>query len=130
MSKGEISESIKVYVRERPLCVGPLQESGTVNHSDTISGVRSVAPDKKSCVYYSASNKMQQSFAMDHFFGPDTAQHEVYSVVADQIVESALEGYSGTILAYGPTSSGKTYTMRGGDEDSRGIMPRYMSDLS
>lgn len=27
---------------------------------------------------------------------------------------SALEGYNATIVAYGPTSTGKTYTMEGG----------------
>ena len=27
---------------------------------------------------------------------------------------SALQGYNATIVAYGPTSTGKTYTMEGG----------------
>ena len=29
-------------------------------------------------------------------------------------VMSALQGYNATIVAYGPTSTGKTYTMEGG----------------
>jgi chromosomal replication initiation ATPase DnaA len=125
MSKGEISESIKVYVRERPSATETDAEQAALNDTSVaVSGVKSVAPDKKSCLYYSASNKVQQSFTMDSYFGPESQQEDVYNTVAKPIVESALEGYSGTILAYGPTSSGKTFTMRGGSDDIRGIMPR------
>lgn len=53
------------------------------------------------------------------------SQEDVYNIVAKPIVDSAIQGYSGTIIAYGPTNSGKTYTMRGGSDASIGIMPRY-----
>lgn len=46
------------------------------------------------------------------------------------IVDSVLDGYNGTILAYGQTSSGKTHTMLGEDLDNieeRGIIPRMVS---
>jgi len=35
-------------------------------------------------------------------------------------------GYNGTIFAYGPTGSGKTYTMFGNvnDQNQKGIIPR------
>jgi kinesin family protein 5 len=45
------------------------------------------------------------------------------------VVDSVLNGYNGTILAYGQTSSGKTHTMLGEDiEDmeERGIIPRMV----
>ena len=37
-----------------------------------------------------------------------------------------MEGYNGTIFAYGQTGTGKTHTMEGvkGVEDQRGIIPR------
>eukprot|EP00697_Spironema_sp_BW2_P012623 gnl/Spiro4/29223_TR14293_c0_g1_i1.p1 gnl/Spiro4/29223_TR14293_c0_g1~~gnl/Spiro4/29223_TR14293_c0_g1_i1.p1 ORF type:complete len:657 (+),score=-29.84 gnl/Spiro4/29223_TR14293_c0_g1_i1:112-1971(+) len=51
-----------------------------------------------------------------------------------QLIDSALDGYSATILAYGQTGSGKTYTMSGVEEklgrdvyisdDTEGIIPR------
>jgi type II secretory ATPase GspE/PulE/Tfp pilus assembly ATPase PilB-like protein len=55
---------------------------------------------------------------------------QVFSAVAQPIVDSVLRGYSGTVLAYGPTGSGKTHTMRGptaaADLKSRaGIIPRW-----
>jgi kinesin family protein 3/17 len=42
-----------------------------------------------------------------------------------------LEGYNGTIFAYGQTGTGKTHTMSGleNNEDEKGIMPRAFEDI-
>lgn len=40
------------------------------------------------------------------------------------IVDSAIEGYNGSILAYGQTGTGKTYTMIGNQD---GILPLTVS---
>jgi kinesin family protein 3/17 len=42
-----------------------------------------------------------------------------------------LEGYNGTIFAYGQTGTGKTHTMTGveGDPNHEGIMPRAFADI-
>lgn len=40
-----------------------------------------------------------------------------------------LEGYNGTILTYGQTGTGKTYTMIGEDEERRGIIPRALEEI-
>lgn len=43
-----------------------------------------------------------------------------------------MDGYNGTIMAYGQTGTGKTYTLgRLGEEDTanRGIMVRAMEDI-
>jgi hypothetical protein len=58
---------------------------------------------------------------------PNTPQEIVYNSTALPIVESVLEGYNGTIFAYGQTGTGKTHTMEGPDNptaDQRGIIPR------
>ncbi|KAH7669082.1 Plus-end-directed kinesin ATPase protein [Dioscorea alata] len=47
-------------------------------------------------------------------------------------LESVLEGYNGTVMAYGQTGTGKTFTLgRLGEEDiaARGIMVRAMEDI-
>ena len=129
MSQTEISESIRVFIRQRPDSVGiqatatPLEES--YSSKENVTGVKSVSSDGKTCTYYSATNKTNQNFVVDRYFQPDTQQAELFDTIALPIVDSALLGYSGTIMAYGPTSSGKTHTMRGGMGDERGIMPRY-----
>lgn len=46
-------------------------------------------------------------------FGPGASTEEVYKAMAEEIVDEALRGINGTVFAYGQTSSGKTYTMRG-----------------
>jgi len=66
-------------------------------------------------------------FELDHVFtGPDTS--EVYRLFASRVVWAAMEGYHGTVFAYGQTNSGKTYTMLG-DEVARGIIPRAVDDV-
>ena len=66
---------------------------------------------------------------MDRVFDMGTSQQDVYDVAARPIIDSVLEGFSGTIFAYGQTSSGKTYTMQGpdiNDVEQQGIIPRMV----
>lgn len=37
----------------------------------------------------------------------------MFDIVASPVIEQCLDGYNGTIFAYGMTGSGKTYSMRG-----------------
>jgi len=56
-------------------------------------------------------------------------QKDVYEITVKPIVDLVLDGYNGTILAYGQTSSGKTHTMLGEDLDNleeRGVIPRMV----
>lgn len=49
-----------------------------------------------------------------------------------KLVQSVLEGYNGTVMAYGQTGTGKTFTLgKLGDEDTadRGIMVRALEDI-
>jgi kinesin family protein 3/17 len=40
-------------------------------------------------------------------------QKDVYEQTARTLVDSVLEGFNGTIFAYGQTGTGKTFTMEG-----------------
>ncbi|KAK6311114.1 hypothetical protein J4Q44_G00191690 [Coregonus suidteri] len=70
-------------------------------------------------------------FQFDRVFQPNTTQEQVYNACAQKIVKDVLEGYNGTIFAYGQTSSGKTHTMEGNlhDTDGMGIIPRIVQDI-
>lgn len=77
-------------------------------------------------------------FSFDHIFKLDTAQKEIYVIAAQPLVDSnyivtlvVLEGYNGTILAYGQTSSGKTFTMQGilQNRELEGIIPRMINHV-
>ena len=47
----------------------------------------------------------------------NASQEEVYDYCAQEITSRLKEGYNGTIMAYGETGAGKTYTMSGATEN-------------
>ncbi|XP_010520019.1 PREDICTED: kinesin-like protein KIN-7K, chloroplastic isoform X2 [Tarenaya hassleriana] len=67
------------------------------------------------------------AYAYDRVFGPTTTTRQVYDVAAQHVISGAMEGITGTIFAYGVTSSGKTHTMHG-DQRSPGIIPLAVKD--
>lgn len=56
---------------------------------------------------------------------------DVYNRVARPIVENVLEGYNGTIFAYGQTGTGKTFTMEGDRSraEMKGIIPNSFAHI-
>ena len=61
----------------------------------------------------------------------NASQDETYEESASEIVQSVVEGYNGTVLCYGQTGAGKTYTMTGSSTvfKYRGIVPRAVSQI-
>ncbi|KAF0028334.1 hypothetical protein F2P81_019421 [Scophthalmus maximus] len=70
-------------------------------------------------------------YYFDRVFQSNTTQLQFYNAVAQKIVKDVLDGYNGTIFAYGQTSSGKTHTMEGNlhDPDMMGVIPRIVQDI-
>ncbi|XP_076617260.1 kinesin-1 heavy chain-like [Chaetodon auriga] len=70
-------------------------------------------------------------YYFDRVFQSNTTQEQFYNAVAQKIVRDVLEGYNGTIFAYGQTSSGKTHTMEGKlhDPNMMGVIPRIVQDI-
>uniref|UniRef100_A0A8C8X3M7 Centromere-associated protein E n=1 Tax=Panthera leo TaxID=9689 RepID=A0A8C8X3M7_PANLE len=69
-----------------------------------------------------------KSFNFDRVFHSNETTKNVYEEIAVPIIDSAIQGYNGTIFAYGQTASGKTYTMMG-SEDYLGVIPRAIHDI-
>ncbi|NXS44829.1 KIF9 protein, partial [Balaeniceps rex] len=61
----------------------------------------------------------------------NTSQELAYETVAKKLVSEALIGYNGTIMCYGQTGAGKTYTMTGAtaEYEHRGIIPRAIQQV-
>ncbi|XP_057967280.1 kinesin-like protein NACK2 [Malania oleifera] len=57
-------------------------------------------------------------YTFDKVFGPACSSQKVYEDGAKDVALSALAGINATIFAYGQTSSGKTFTMRGITENA------------
>ncbi|KAM3821336.1 kinesin-1 heavy chain isoform 2-T2 [Vipera latastei] len=108
--------NIKVMCRFRPL-----------NDSEVIRGDKYIAKFQSEDTVVIAS----KPYIFDHVFQSHTSQEQVYNDCAKKIVKDVLEGYNGTIFAYGQTSSGKTHTMEGKlhDPDGMGIIPRIVQDI-
>lgn len=61
----------------------------------------------------------------------NSSQDEVYEQSSTEIIQSVVEGYNGTILCYGQTGAGKTYTMAGSSSQFkyRGVVPRAVTQI-
>lgn len=77
------------------------------------------------------AKEVPKPYTFDHVFGSDSLQSYIYEQTAFSLVDSVIEGYNGTIFAYGQTGCGKTHTMMGSSEseESRGIIPRTFSQI-
>ncbi|XP_070571216.1 kinesin-like protein KIF9 [Ptychodera flava] len=70
------------------------------------------------------------SFKMDGILH-NASQDEVYNDVAASMVTNLLDGYNGTLMCYGQTGAGKTFTMTGATENyqHRGLIPRSIAQV-
>lgn len=72
-------------------------------------------------------------FQFDRAFGEQGSQSEVYNEVGRPIVDDVLSGYNATVLAYGPTGSGKTFCMFGppgrNTPEIAGLVPRAIQQV-
>jgi kinesin family protein 5 len=73
-----------------------------------------------------------ETFILDRVYQPGSSQAAVFDFVGKSIIEDVIGGYNGTVLAYGQTGTGKTYTMMGDDfynGELKGITPRAASQI-
>ncbi|XP_076450094.1 kinesin-like protein KIF3B [Babylonia areolata] len=115
------SESIKVVVRCRPL--NEKEKKGDcqrIVEMTVKSGTVEVKNPK------GAQNEPPKSFTFDCVYDWNSKQQDVYDETVHDLVECVLQGFNGTIFAYGQTGTGKTFTMQGvrSDPDLMGLIPR------
>ncbi|CAO1620711.1 unnamed protein product [Sympodiomycopsis kandeliae] len=146
--------SVQVALRVRPLnphdaanipprwqksVISPLSTSSV--QVDASTGPP-VAGDERTAPSTTGPGIKRQAYTFDRVFGQADGQHDLYTV-AHPLVGRFLEGYNVTILAYGQTSSGKSYTMGTATSDvdfeslvagrtpdpQIGIIPRAVSEI-
>jgi len=78
-----------------------------------------------------ASSEPAKTFTFDMVFDENSQQDDIYQKTAMPIVDSVLEGFNGTIFAYGQTGTGKTFSMEGVNNppELRGIIPRAFMQI-
>ena len=77
---------------------------------------------------YASQQRAPRVFRFDDVFDVRADNAAVYEQVAKDVVDDALRGNSGALIAYGQTASGKTHTMQGTPE-SPGLIPRAVVDV-
>ncbi|KAF0918793.1 hypothetical protein E2562_026169 [Oryza meyeriana var. granulata] len=73
-------------------------------------------------------------FSFDRVFYEDAEQSDVYNFLAVPIVADAISGINGTIITYGQTGAGKTYSMEGPsilhcNNQKTGLVQRVVDEL-
>lgn len=122
-SAEKITDPVQVHCRVRPINNAHETSCLEVVSSKTVS----LRPPEMSANYkITAIREMQYTF--QHVFDQNSTQRQVYERVAQPLVEGLIRGKNGLLFTYGVTSSGKTYTMTG-NQENRGIMPRCLEVL-
>ncbi|XP_062857158.1 kinesin-like protein KIF3C [Trichomycterus rosablanca] len=118
--KAKQCESVKVVVRCRPL--NRKEEAmgyGTIVDLDVKLGQVALRNPR------AAPGEPDKTFTFDAVYDAGSKQGDLYDETVRPLVDSVLRGFNGTVLAYGQTGTGKTYTMQGEwtDPEQRGIVP-------
>lgn len=67
-------------------------------------------------------------YRYDNVFSPHDQNGRVYDNAAKRLVRRVMEGYHGTVFAYGMTGTGKTFSMQG-TANSPGVIPLAITDI-
>ncbi|CAD8044040.1 unnamed protein product [Paramecium primaurelia] len=138
------NENLRVVIRVRP----PMARE--IKDGKFISTVQAAPDNQQLCIFdYHAielvpdeeleafvqnpANYTIHQFTFDYVYDQESTQVEVYETTAALSVDSTLQGYNSTIIAYGQTGTGKTYTMHGfsftPNSDQLGIIPRSLHNI-
>ncbi|XP_076237452.1 kinesin-like protein Klp61F [Calliopsis andreniformis] len=128
--KKEKSQHIQVFVRVRPI--------NNIEISNKSKNIIEIPNDKELIVYEHPQYKYSRKFKFDNVFGPSSKQIDVYNAIVSPLLEQVLAGYNCTVLAYGQTGTGKTFTMEGinnasslhwQSDSTAGLIPRFLNHL-
>lgn len=119
-------ENVRVVVRARPMDKNEIQ-AGSLSVIKVDKLKRAITVVKPNAT----ANEPPKNYYFDNVFDWESSQLDLYVDTARPIVEKVLEGYNGTILAYGQTGTGKTYTMSGYPESpqTKGIIPNAFAHI-
>lgn len=118
----EVASNVHVICRVRPMSEFELSRA----NSDVVQLVDS----STICIH---DKEAPSVYTYDTVCGTTTTQDEIYGLVGRQTLEDFFAGYNGTILAYGQTGAGKSYTMFGKQHPAHkqgdGLIPRLCEQI-
>lgn len=89
-----------------------------------------ILPKKSEQLSFINNQRESYSFKFDTVLH-NASQESVFEECGRDIISNFIEGYNGTILAYGQTGAGKTFTMTGttANYKQRGLIPRCVEQI-
>jgi hypothetical protein len=102
---------------------GTIAKDGDVCAWDVSADENTAAQSKRTDIIEGRTH----SYTVDKVYGTKSTTRQLYENSIHSLVKSAMEGYHSSILAYGQTSTGKTYTMSG-TKNSPGLIPLCIGD--
>ena len=103
-------ENISVYIRLKPTKENP--QSSFSFDSKTIT-----------------NTKTNEVFTFDYVIAPTQTNKDIFENLIKQNLTSFLKGINISIFAYGQTSTGKTYTMKGDSKSNEGLIPLCIREI-
>ncbi|GMT25255.1 hypothetical protein PFISCL1PPCAC_16552 [Pristionchus fissidentatus] len=119
MKQSRNDETVKVIVRCRPLSQQEIgQGHDRIVRMHTDRGLIELRNPK------GAADEPTKDFTFDAIYDENSLQTDLYEETFRELVDSVLNGFNGTIFAYGQTGTGKTYTMEGRVDvaEERGVL--------
>ncbi|KAM7207703.1 Kinesin motor domain containing protein [Naviculisporaceae sp. PSN 640] len=116
MSKADGKGNVIVSVRVRP------DAGGNEHRTDG----EWMVDGRKSLIAY--NGKEGGDYYYDNVFTTHDDNARVYDHIAKRLVRRVMEGYHGTVFAYGMTGTGKTFSMQG-TASSPGVIPLAITDI-
>uniref|UniRef100_UPI00358E9EBB kinesin-like protein KIF3B n=1 Tax=Myxine glutinosa TaxID=7769 RepID=UPI00358E9EBB len=126
MSRQKSSETVRVVVRCRPMNYREIA-AGYERVIDLDVKLGQVCVRNPRC----APGDLSKTFTFDSVYDSNSKQMDLYDETFLPLVDSVLQGFNGTIFAYGQTGTGKTYTMEGvhTDPERRGVIPNAFDHI-
>ncbi|XP_070143750.1 osmotic avoidance abnormal protein 3 [Drosophila kikkawai] len=120
-----MSENIKAVVRCRPMNRNEIESK-----FENIVDIKDYSVSVLNPLARLAQKKV---FTFDSVYNMNSKTEAIYNEMCYSLVESTIEGYNGTIFAYGQTGCGKTHTMQGtGNMENTmrdGIIPKCFDHI-
>lgn len=133
---------VNVFARVRP---GVAREDGDqhcvdMNPDDRMCTIRLQDGDAVERVLAGGSavvKTIEKKYTFDGVYDGDSTQRDVYEEVGKPVLKDVLQGYNGSILAYGQTGAGKTHSLLNSgmgidgkpDPKQAGLLPRLVAAL-
>ncbi|KAH8885207.1 kinesin-domain-containing protein [Thozetella sp. PMI_491] len=115
-SRAEGKGNVVVSVRVRPDAAS----------NDSRADGEWMVDGRKSLIGY--QGKEGGDYYYDNVFTTHDDNSKVYDHIAKRLVRRVMEGYHGTVFAYGMTGTGKTFSMQG-TASSPGVIPLAITDI-